>query len=210
MILLLHPEPVSDAGNTITVLGNINNSAIHSSPSAPGGGIVLASGNKQTISGNGSGRFGNITINNATGVSMVDDSRITGQLNLSLGSLYIDDYKLIMDVDASFSGPFDSKHMIESNGVLSDEGVQKYFSGSAAGFVFPVGSNKKYRPAIFTFTSANGGSIKVVPVALTHPADNAPTNDQLNYYWKILTTGFSGLTSSSQIYQYGIIRCQWQ
>jgi hypothetical protein len=200
--LTLVSGTMSDAGNTITVLGNIINSAIHSSPLAPGGGIVLASGNKQKISGNGTGRFGNITINNASGVSMVDDSRITGQLNLSLGLLYIDDYKLIMDVDASFNGPFDSNHMIESNGVLSDKGVQKYFSGSATGFVFPVGSKHKYRPATFTFTSSNEGSISVVPVALAHPANNTPTNDQLNYYWKISTTGFSGLTSSSQIYQY--------
>ena len=200
--LTLASGTLSDAGNTITVMGDIDNSAIHSSPSTPGGGIVLASGNKQTISGNGSGRFGNITINNATGVNMVDDIRITGQLNLALGSLYIDDYKLIMDVNASFNGPFDSRHMIESNGVLSDEGVQKYFSGSAAGFVFPIGSNNRYCPATYTFTSADAGSINVVPVALAHPADNAPTNDQLNYYWKVLTTGFSGLTSSSQVYQY--------
>jgi hypothetical protein len=206
--LTLASGTLSDAGNTITIDGNIANSAVHSSPSTPGGGIVLASGKTQTISGSGSGSFGNITINNATGVDMVDDSRITGQLNLSLGSLYIDDYKLIMDVNASFSGPFDFNHMIESNGDISDRGVLKYFSGSATGFVFPIGSKHKYRPATFTFTSANGGSINVVPVALAHPADNTPTNDQLNYYWKVLTTGFSGLTSSSQIYQYGSIDVQ--
>ena len=200
--LTLASGNLSDAGNTITVLGDVNNSAIHSSPSSPVGGIVLASGIRQIISGNGGGSFGNITINNATGVSMFADNRITGQLNLALGSVYIDDYKLIMDVDASFNGPFDSKHMIESNGVLSDRGVQKYFSGSATGFIFPIGSNKKYCPATFTFTSSNAGSIIVVPVALAHPANNTPTNDQLNYYWKVLTTGFSGLTSSSQVYKY--------
>ena len=202
--LTLVSGTLNDTGNTITVLGDIDNSAIHSSPLVPGGGIVLSSGIIQIISGNGNGRFGNITINNASGVSMVDDSRITGQLNLSGGLLYIDDYKLIMDVNSSFSGAFDSKHMISSNGVLSDEGVQKYFSGSTAGFVFPVGANGKYRPATFTFTSADAGSIKVVPVNLAHPASNAPANDQLNYYWKMATTGFSGLTSSTQIYQYGV------
>ena len=133
---------------------------------------------------------------------MVDNSRITGQLNLALGSLYIDDYKLSMDINATFSGPFDSKHMVASNGVLSDEGVQKYFSGSASDFIFPIGSNKLYCPATFTFTSTNAGSITIVPVALAHPADNAPTNDQLNHYWKVQTTGFSGLISSSQVYNY--------
>lgn len=194
---------LSDAGNTITVLSDIDNSAIHSSPLTPGGGIVLASGNKQIISGSGTGRFGNVTISNATGVSIIDDCHITGQLSLSGGLLYIDDYKLIMDVNSTFSGPFDSKHMIATNGVLSDEGVQKLFSGSTAGFMFPVGSSGKYRPASFILNSTDGGSIKIVPVNLAHPADNAPINDQLNYYWKISTTGFSGLTSSTQIYQYG-------
>ncbi len=200
--LILTSGTLSDAGNTITVTGDISNSAIHTSPSTPGGGIVLASGNIQTISGSSSGTFGNFTISNATGVNMVDNIRITGQLNLSLGSLYIDDYKLIMDVNASFAGPFNSKHMILSNGVLSDEGVVKYFSGSATVFIFPVGSKNRYCPATYTFTSVDAGSINVVPVALAHPADNAPTNDQLNYYWKVRTTGFSGLTSSSQVYQY--------
>ena len=200
--LILAAGTLSDAGNTISVMGNIDNSAIHASPSSPGGGIVLASGNNQIISGNGSGCFGNITINNATGVSMVDDIRITGQLNLALGSLYIDDYKLIMDVAASFTGPFNSKHMILSNGVLSDEGILKYFSGSSAGFVFPIGSKNRYCPAIYTFTSTDAGSINVVPVALAHPADNTPTDDELNYYWKVQTTGFIGLTSSTQVYEY--------
>lgn len=200
--LTLESGTLSDAGNTITVLGDISNSATHTSPSTPGGGIVLASGNEQNISGNGNGSFGNITINNASGVNLTGNIRITRKLNLALGKIYIDDYKLIMDVDASFNGPFDEKHMIESNGVLSDRGVQKYFSGSATGFIFPVGSNNKYCPVTFTITSSDAGSINVVPVGLQHPADFNPTGDQLNYYWKVLTTGFSGLTFSSQVYKY--------
>jgi fibronectin-binding autotransporter adhesin len=201
--LTLTSGNMSDAGNIITVMGDISNSATHSSPIAPGGGIILASGNRQTISGNGSGRFGNLTINNASGVSLIDDIRITGQLSLSGGSLYINDYKLIMDVNSTFSGSFDYQHMVSLNGVISDKGIQKLFSGSTSGFIFPIGTSGKYRPATFTFTSTNPGTITIVPVSQAHPSVNAPTNDQLNYYWKIATTGFSGLTASTQVYNYG-------
>lgn len=201
--LTLTSGTLADAGNTISVFGNISNSATHSSPLAPGGGIILANGTKQILSGNGNGKYGNITVNNPSNVDMVCNNTITGQLSLSGGLLYINDYKLTMDVNSSFAGSFSASRMVELNGVLSDQGVEKNFSGSATNFVFPIGSNGKYRPATFTITSSDAGSVKVVPVAFAHPVDNAPTNDQLNYYWRTTTTGFSGLTSSTQIYQYG-------
>lgn len=193
---------LADEGNTITVIGDIYNAGIHSSPAAPGGGIVLANGIRQTISGDGNGQFGNITINNPAGAGLDDNIKITGRLNLALGSLYAGNYRLTMDVNSSFAGTFDSKHMVSTNGVLSDGGVVKFFPGSASGFIFPVGSNGKYHPSTFSFTTSDAGSIKVIPVGQAHPANNPPVNDQLNYYWRIETTGFSGLTSSTQVYNY--------
>ncbi len=201
--LTLASGTLSDAGNTITVLGDIANFAAHTSPATPGGGIILTNSVKQIISGSGNGRFGNLTINNGTEVSMIDDTRITGQLNLSGGSLYIDDYLLIMDANASFAGTFDAFHMIMGNGVMSDKGVQKLFSGSVSNFVIPIGTNGKYRPATFSLTSPSSGAIKVTPVSQANPADLGPTNDQLNYYWITAISGFSGLTASTQVYQYG-------
>ena len=201
--LTLASGTLSDAGNSITVLGNIANFATHTSPAAPGGGIILTNSVKQIISGSGNGHFGNLTINNGTEVSMIDDTWITGQLNLSGGSLYIDDYLLSMDVNATFAGTFDVFHMIIGNGVMSDEGVQKLFSGTVSNFVIPIGTNGKYRPVTYTLTSPSAGSIKVTPVSQANPADLGPTNDQLNYYWITRISGFSGLTASTQVYQYG-------
>lgn len=200
--LLVQSGTLSDEGNTITVLGDIYNLGIHTSPSAPGGGIILANGIKQTISGDGNGQFGNITVNNPAGAELDDNIKITGRLNLSLGSLYVNNYRLTMDVNSSFTGTFDSKHMVSTNGVLSDGGIVKLFPGSASGFIFPVGSNGKYHPVTFSFTTSDAGSIKVIPVGQAHPANNPPVNDQLNYYWRVETTGFSGLTSSTQVYNY--------
>jgi autotransporter-associated beta strand protein len=193
---------LADAANTITAMGDISNSAIHSSSSSSGG-ILLANSAKQTITTSGSGKFGNITLNNANGADIIGDSWITGQLTLTSGLLYINDYLLVMDINSSFGGTYDINRMIKLNGANSDKGVQKYFSGSATNFVFPIGSTGKYRPVTFTFTSANAGSITVVPVNTAHPSDFTPTTDQLNYYWKTTVTGLSGVSAVTQVYQYG-------
>jgi hypothetical protein len=102
--LTLASGTFADAGNTVSVFGDIANTATHSSPLAPIGGIVLANGITQVLSGNGFGKYGNITINNASNVNMLCNNTITGQLNLLGGKLYIDDYKLTMDVNSSFGG----------------------------------------------------------------------------------------------------------
>ena len=201
--LILTSGTISDAGNTITVIGNINNSATHSSPLSPGGGILLTSSVKQVITTSGSGKLGNITVDNASGVDVIGESWITGQLKLTSGSLYINDYKLVMDVNSSFGGTYDVDHMVTLNGAVSDKGVEKYFAGSTSNFVFPIGSTGKYRPVTYTFTSSNAGSITIIPVNEAHPSDFAPTTDQLNYYWKTTITGFSGANAITQVYQYG-------
>ncbi|MCK9410887.1 MAG: hypothetical protein M0Q53_01210 [Prolixibacteraceae bacterium] len=193
---------LADAANTITAMGDISNAAIHSSSSSSGG-MLLANSTKQTITTSGSGKFGNITLNNAGGADIIGDSWITGQLTLTSGLLYINDYKLVMDINSTFGGTYDVNRMIMLNGANSDKGVEKYFSGSASNFIFPTGSTGKYRPVTFTFTSANPGSITVVPVNTAHPSDFAPTTDQLNYYWKTTVTGFSGVSAVTQVYQYG-------
>ena len=200
--LTLTSGTFADAGNTITAMGNVSNAAIHSS-STTAGGILLANSAKQTITTTGTGKFGNITLNNASGADVIGDSWITGQLTLTSGLLYINDYKLVMDVNSTFGGTFDVNRMIKMNGAVSDKGVEKYFPGSASNFVFPIGSAGTYRPVTFTFTSANAGSITIVPVNTAHPSDFAPTTDQLNYYWKTTVTGFSGVSAVTQVYQYG-------
>jgi hypothetical protein len=193
---------LADGTNTITAMGDITNSAIHSSSSSSGG-ILLANSAKQTITTTGGGKFGNITLNNASGADVIGDSWITGQLTLTSGLLYINDYLLVMDINSTFAGTYDVNRMIKMNGANSDKGVQKYFTGSASNFVFPIGSAGNYRPVTFSFTSANAGSITVVPVNTAHPSVFAPTTDQLNYYWKTTVTGFSGVSAVTQLYQYG-------
>jgi hypothetical protein len=195
----------NDGGNTITVMGNIENGAVHNSPITSGG-IYLNGALKQTISGSGTGQFGNIIIDNSLGIDMVDNSIINGQLTFSNGNLYIDDYMLTFGTNAAIGGTPNADNMIMMNGVVSDQGVKKLYPSGASDFTFPIGVAGKYTPARYNVT-ANGaaGSILIRPVNYKHPStyENPAATNELQYYWYAVSTGFSGLTVSHEYHYDG-------
>ncbi len=194
---------LEDGGNTISVAGNIMNNAVHTS-SAPGGGIILEGTQNQVISGNGNGIFGNVTLNNTTGINLADNANINGILTFSGGSVYIDDYLLTLGVNSSIAGTTDKDNMIILNGVISDAGVRKIFPSGALDFTFPVGVAGKYTPAEFAFSSNtnNNANVTVTPVNYPHPLAALPSGDELNYYWKVISEGFSGGFTVTHTYSY--------
>ncbi len=201
--LVIATGTLNDGSNNITVTGNIDNSSVHISPSSAGG-IILSGSQAQTISGNGIGVFGNVTLNNSLGTDMVDNSVINGQLTFSNGNLYIDDYLLTLGTNATVSGTPNKDNMILMNGVISDQGVKKLYPAGAYDFTFPVGVAGKYTPVRYNVT-ANGsnGSILVRPVNYKHPAtyENPAATNELQYYWYAVSTGFSGL-NVDHVYNY--------
>jgi hypothetical protein len=194
--LTLSSGTLNDGSNNITVIGNISNSAAHSS-STTSGGIIMSGSEKQTISGSGSGIFGNVTLNNSLDVDMVDNSVINGRLTFSNGNLYIDDYLLTFGVNATISGTLDADNMILMNGVISDQGVKKLYPASASDFTFPIGVAGKYTPVRYNVTANSAtGSILIRPINYKHPStyENPAATNELQYYWYAVSTGFSGLT----------------
>ena len=147
------------------------------------------------MTGNGTGVFGNIQINNGGhGVNMTDNSTINGQLKFTNGYLYIGNYALTLGEAASIAGADGTNH-INLNGVSSDAGVTKRFPSGPYAFTFPIGDNGKYTPCTYNFTSntnLSGATINVIPVNTLHPTINpAGYTNYLNYYWKVAATGFS-------------------
>ena len=201
--LIIGSGVFDDGGNSIFLLGNVENSAMHRS-SVPGGGIRFEGSQPQVILGSGKGIFGNITVNNTTGVSMVDRSTINGLLTFAGGSIYIDDYHLILGVDASISGVTDQTRMIILNGVISDAGITKIFPSGASNFTFPIGVAGKYTPVTYNFTSnANSAaSITIEPVNHVHPVMDTPSGDELEYYWNVVSEGFVDAYSVDHGYSY--------
>lgn len=191
--LILTAGTLNDGGNTITSIADIQNSATHTSV---GTGKIICQGSvKQFIGGNGSGKFGNLTIDNIAGVSNTANQTVNNILNLNNGSLFIDAYVLKLAQTATVTGAFSGVRMIQTNGLLSDSGVVKFFPSGAGSFLFPVGSDVDYMPAQYNIT-ANGaaGSIRVNPVKSQHPATTDALDKELDYFWVVRGTGFSGLT----------------
>lgn len=202
-ILNLTSGTLNDGENIISVIGNVVNTATHTSPSVTGG-IRLAGTQTQVLSGVG-GVYGNIVLNNSSGVSLVNNARINGRLTFTNGSIYIDDYLLTFGESASIGGVPDKSKMILLNGVLSDQGVRKLFpSGASVAFTMPIGVSGKYTPATYQINATSApGSILVRPVNRRHPAVVRPMDDSaLLYYWSVDSTGFGTPFSINHSYQY--------
>jgi len=201
--LTLNSGTLDDGGNSISLIGNVKNSAVHAS-SIAGGGISFEGSQPQVISGSGTGLFGNVVLNNTTGISMVDNSVINGKLTFTFGSLYIDDYLLTLGTGASIGGTPDATKMIILNGVISDAGVKKIYPSGASTFTYPIGVAGKYTPAIYSLTAnANSNAfITVKPVNYAHPALANPIGDELKYYWNVISGGFSVAPTISHTYNY--------
>jgi fibronectin-binding autotransporter adhesin len=194
---------LSDGGNTISQIGDVYNQATHIS-SGDTGGISFEGAQPQLVSGNGSGLFGNITMNNSMGIVAKDNFQINGILTFSSGSIYIDDYLLTFGQNATVAGSTDKNKMLILNGVISDAGVKKLFNAGASSFTYPMGVAGKYTPATYTFTSNtnSNGSITTKPVNYIHPSAAAPATDQLKYYWNVASSGFSGACTVDHYYKY--------
>jgi hypothetical protein len=191
-LLSIENGTLLDNGNDIIVIGNIFNAATHESV-APGK-ISCEGIGAQIVSGNGSGRFGVISVNNPFGVFSSTAFSVDDELNLANGNLFIDFHTVLIQENASITGVFGPGNMVRTAGTLSDSGLAKAFPAGAATFLFPVGTGVNYTPVEYNI-AANGsqGIIRVAPVPVKHPATTLAADEQLNYHWRVRSTGFSGL-----------------
>lgn len=210
--LSLNSGTFTDNGNTVTVKGDVFNSATHIN-SGSGDGIVLNGTSAQTLSGNGT--FGKLTINNLAGVNIPVGNQflITRSLKMQSGVFNIGKNLLDIGVNAVIeeASPFSKHNMITTNISFTDNGLRKTFrAGASPIFTFPVGSSDKYTPVTITI-SANGnssGSITVKPANEIHPSiiEDTETGVQivdkdnaLQYYWTLKTSGINGFSAVTKM-----------
>lgn len=193
----------NDGGKTVTVNGNVSNSAIHT---GAGRLQLVGAGAAAQISGSGSGVFANLELNKANGAVFAANQSVTGALTLTQGVLNIGAYNLHLAQNATMVVPAPSSAcMLSTNGLYSDAGVSKEYSTTGNSFVFPVGSGGKYTPAQMDVTAGVSGTITLRPVNQQHPLVTIPpatVNDALTYYWRATSTGFSGVTSVTGLFNY--------
>ena len=184
---------LNDAGFTLTVNGNISNSATHS-----GSGSILMTGSAaiRNIGGDGSGVFQNVELNDALGAIFNAGQTINGTLTLTSGVLNIDNFALNLGLSATVSGAFNSANMIQVNAGAGSAGVSKVYSGPAT-FSWPVGCNGKYTPAtIEVINAVAGGTITVNPVDAENPYTTDAGDFSLDYYWIVSRSGFGSETAN--------------
>jgi fibronectin-binding autotransporter adhesin len=183
---------------------------------AQGQGVVLAWLDcTQTIGGNGSGQFGNLTLNNDQnpGATLTANQTINGTLTLASSTCIfnIDIYRLRINNGNTnaiqATGGFSATRYIRVTANPTVPGLERYITGTG-NYLFPIGevdgSTNKYTPAevnINTFT--DDGYIAINPVdqilATTNSAGGA---DILSYYWRVRRSEFSSAPTVSMRFTY--------
>ncbi|GAB3635227.1 hypothetical protein GCM10027422_08170 [Hymenobacter arcticus] len=183
---------LADNGQTLTSLGDIINSATHTSSGS--GSLTLLGTVNQNIDGNGKGKFGNVVLNNTAGATTLANQEITGVLTLTNGVLTIGSNLLNLSNPAAgaVAGTFSSSNFIRTNGIVADLGVRKSYPSGALNFLFPIGAATKYTPVTMNVTANTAaGTLTVQPIDLAHPSTTDPAAKELGFYWKVRSTGFS-------------------
>ncbi|GAB3722145.1 hypothetical protein GCM10027594_02780 [Hymenobacter agri] len=197
--LTLTKGTLNDNGYILTALGDVLNSATHTSSGA--GSITLAGTTNQKVGGNGLGRFGNLVLNNGAGATTTTNQEVTGALTLNNGIFNIGSNLLWFSNPAgnAVAGAFSTTRYIQTNGIVADQGVRKTYASGPSNFGFPVGAPGKYTPVQINLTSNSAaGTITVQPVDRVHPSTTDPANKELKYYWKISSTGLGSPTTDKQ------------
>jgi len=183
-------------------LNVVNNSNVNGT-----GKIILNGTGNQNIGGNGNGVFTNIELANTGGSNGAEkilasaNLSVNGLLQMSTSRIFnIGNRRLTVGASGNItavSGAFGANKFIKTNGNLSDGGIVKVYNSANTSFVFPFGSGTNYTPATVTFTAAPTawGSLNVRPVAAKQLYVTAP--QALEYYWKVIPTGFSGVPANS-------------
>lgn len=186
--------------NQMTVLGDVTTNVDVVSAA---GSFVLNGTASQDITGDGTASFDKLRMNNPVGAELFAPITINEDLLFSQGILYINNHLLTFGESATISGSTNSNQMIRLNGVVSDAGVKKLFGPSSGSFTFPFGTTLKYTPAAYSVSSNSAaGTITAKPVNVPHPATTDVLDLELQYYWSVNSTGFSGSALFDHEYSY--------
>jgi fibronectin-binding autotransporter adhesin len=198
--LTLTKGTLDDNDRIITALGDVMNSATHTSGGTGAGKLVLAGSTNQNIGGNDKGVFGNVMLNNSAGATTTANQQITKVLTMTNGVLTIGSNLLWLSSPAANAVTgYSTTRFIRTNGIVADLGLRKSYPAGALDFTFPVGAAAKYTPVRMNVTTNSAaGTIVVQPIDLAHPSTTDPpattppapatVPNKLTFYWKVSST----------------------
>lgn len=193
---------LNDNGKILSFRGNIYNDGVHT-----GAGRIVLNGTATAQTIEGSGTYNNIDLSNTTGatgsVQYTANSNInvSGNLTMTTDRIFnLQNFRLGLAVASQLAaspGAFSANRHIRTSGLLSDGGIAKPFNNLVA-FVYPFGTAAAgYTPATVKFNSnpTSFGTIDIRPV--TNRQLYVTSTDCFEYYWKVKTTGTSGIVPGS-------------
>jgi len=184
------------SGTKVVVLGDFTNNG----NADLGDGTVIFNGTAaQTIDGTTVSEFGDIEIDNASGVSLGVSSQVDGEMTLTDGVFSIGANNLTFGVAASpVAGTLSSGEMILADGTGQ---VRKAFADGASDpgtFIFTIGSDDgtaEYSPIEIDFNNSTFASAYVaVNVTPLIEPDNSSIDNYLERYWTIVNSGITAYT----------------
>ena len=178
---------------TISALGTVTNHA-QIGLSGASGLFQLVGSTAQALSSDGTGTFGNLTINNANGVTLGGgDITVLGELALTSGVFNLTKYGINLEgtLASEVPGDYDVNTMLQTNGSTSNNGLSRSISSTGA-HLYPMGVAGKYTPALANITVLpDAGTLSVRPVNSVLSTLNAAPTDALQYYWRLEDQDFA-------------------
>lgn len=185
----------------------VNGDIVNNSNQIGSGSITISGSSTLHSITSSNGSFTNLTLGGAATtktVKLTGDLSINGTLTFSTSNRFfsIGDALLTLGSAATVSGA-GSTAFIRTNGVSSDQGVRRYWTGAGT-FNYAVGTLTNYTPVSVTLNVTTPGYLTVIPVNERHPTYNVASLEQiLNYYWIVTRDGTLNYTATgSHVYSY--------
>lgn len=125
----------------------------------------------------------NIEIDNANGVSLTGNTRLTNQVKFTKGHIFLNNFDLVLGAFASLNNYDVTKHVVTNGtGVLTKEAI-----ANAASFIFPVSiAGTDYTPATVTNTVATRNlSVQVKDYASSAAIESTFVTKGMDRTWQI-------------------------
>ena len=184
---------ISIKPSTTSTTSYLYNSGVHKGTGA----IILADEDPQVITGDDTGIFQNLKLNNTDGlnaaISTDADITIKGQLsflqdnilNIGINNLKLDKNATIVNAN--------SDRYIQTSGKSSDKGISQFVNANKL-YKFPIGVSGKYTPIEVDVTNiSDDGYIQISVADKVLATTNPAGGGILSYYWRVRHNDFTTL-----------------
>ncbi len=190
---------VLNSGGTLDVGGTLvlKKDLLNGNPSLNSignGGVLFSGAVPQTLGG--SNIIQDLTVNNATGLTVGGNTHVNGVLTLTSGLVALGASNLKLGSTATVAGGPAAANMVVATGA----GELRKEYAAAGSFVFPVGDatgTAEYSPVTLAFNSGTFGVGNYAAVNLADAQYPGTATSYLTRYWNVSQSGITGFSCNS-------------